>query len=190
MWTADRVRSGSVVKLGLSESGQPMTWQRVLDQWQRPEFADWFSVLLADSEWPAFFWECPPITLADLEQPFEFVLVNSPGLALVSPDPGPFAGQFWTEGPVASFQNLGGDAFLVAPCPGSATEHSAHLAAFLRGANAEVKRALWAAVSEGVVTELGRDKLWLSTCGLGVYWVHIRLDRRPKYYSHGPYRHR
>ena len=30
--------------------------------------------------------------------------------------------------------------------------------------------------------------LWLSTAGLGVYWLHLRLDTRPKYYSFQPYR--
>ena len=30
--------------------------------------------------------------------------------------------------------------------------------------------------------------LWLSTNGLGVAWLHARIDARPKYYSHRPYR--
>jgi hypothetical protein len=29
--------------------------------------------------------------------------------------------------------------------------------------------------------------IWLSTAGMGVAWLHIRLDERPKYYSHKPY---
>ncbi|MDF9799652.1 hypothetical protein OKW21_004915 [Catalinimonas alkaloidigena] len=28
----------------------------------------------------------------------------------------------------------------------------------------------------------------MSTSGLGVYWLHIRLDSRPKYYQFDPYR--
>ena len=31
---------------------------------------------------------------------------------------------------------------------------------------------------------LGRQKkVWMSTSGLGVYWLHVRLDSRPKYYQ-------
>ena len=30
------------------------------------------------------------------------------------------------------------------------------------------------------------NPLWLSTLGLGVAWVHIRLDRTPKYYQYAP----
>jgi len=29
---------------------------------------------------------------------------------------------------------------------------------------------------------------WLSTSGLGIAWLHVRLDERPKYYTHAPYR--
>jgi hypothetical protein len=30
--------------------------------------------------------------------------------------------------------------------------------------------------------------VWLSTAGGGVAWLHVRLDDRPKYYAHAPYR--
>ncbi len=32
------------------------------------------------------------------------------------------------------------------------------------------------------------NPVWLSTAGAGVSWLHVRLDDRPKYYGHGPYR--
>lgn len=31
--------------------------------------------------------------------------------------------------------------------------------------------------------------IWLSTSGLGVYWLHVRLDTRPKYYNHDEYKY-
>ncbi len=30
--------------------------------------------------------------------------------------------------------------------------------------------------------------VWLSTCGTGVYWLHMRMDPSPKYYSYRPYK--
>ena len=33
-----------------------------------------------------------------------------------------------------------------------------------------------------------RVHLWVSTSGLGVYWLHVRLDSYPKYYQHAPYK--
>jgi hypothetical protein len=32
------------------------------------------------------------------------------------------------------------------------------------------------------------EKIWMSTCGTGVYWLHLRLDSKPKYYTYAPYR--
>lgn len=34
----------------------------------------------------------------------------------------------------------------------------------------------------------GGGNLWCSTSGLGVYWLHIRLDQYPKYYTYRPYK--
>ncbi|MEL7448175.1 MAG: hypothetical protein AAFN78_03145, partial [Pseudomonadota bacterium] len=63
-----------------------------------------------------------------------------------------------------------------------------HLADFLRTADASQVHAFWQAVGEAVAEKIGDETLWLSTSGLGVYWLHARLDRRPKYYTHTPYR--
>ena len=32
------------------------------------------------------------------------------------------------------------------------------------------------------------ETTWLSTSGLGVYWLHVRLDSYPKYYTYRPYK--
>jgi len=54
----------------------------------------------------------------------------------VAPDAAAFAAAFRVsnEGSVVMFENLGGDALLVAPCPAGPTCVYPHLAAFVRGA--------------------------------------------------------
>ena len=47
---------------------------------------------------------------------------------------------------------------------------------------------LWAAVGVAVKEALGEQPLWVSTSGLGVYWLHVRLDSSPKYFQHTPYK--
>lgn len=188
MWTSDAAHTGSTVQYQLREDGALMSWRDVVRSWRDPEFADWFSELLASSDWPAFFWECPPVTRSLLDEPFEFVLVDSRGLAVVAADPGPFGDQFVAGSLAVSFYNLGRDAYLVAPCPGPASSSCAHLAAFVRGASPSENQVLWSSVADALDRELDDRQLWVSTSGLGVYWVHIRLDRRPKYYTHPPYR--
>jgi len=34
---------------------------------------------------------------------------------------------------------------------------------------------------------LGERRLWISTAGGGVAWLHVRLDSSPKYYGFRPY---
>ena len=89
---------------------------------------------------------------------------------------------------VATFWNLGRDALLVAPAPIADASVYSSLAAFVRGAPEEQQHALWQRVADAAREQLGEDPLWISTSGLGVYWLHVRLDSRPKYYTHGAYR--
>ena len=94
---------------------------------------------------------------------------------------------------MVSFSNLGKDAILIVPCqlarqsPNSYT----HLANFIRLGNESQIKALWQEVARQMQKRL-KDKqgkkIWISTCGLGVFWLHVRLDTSPKYYSYNPYR--
>jgi hypothetical protein len=137
----------------------------------------------------AFFWETPPLPADGDGPPAEFVLVETAALALTPADGSAFAAAFAAaRGPVATFTNLGGDAQLVAPLPAHAPG-SAHLAAFVRHAPAAVIDTLWTAVAAAVATWRAqrRGPLWVSTSGLAVPWLHVRLDGAPKYYAHRPY---
>lgn len=143
---------------------------------------------LAAAPFDAFRWETPCVSASTLARPFEFVMLDSPGLA-PRPEPEVFAHHFprAVDG-VVSFENLGGDARLVVPTP--ATEEVAynHLARFVRHAPAAQHDALFRVVGEQMQQRVRRKPVWLSTAGAGVSWLHVRLDDRPKYYGHGPYR--
>ena len=188
MWTFKTTPHGQARVTTLWAEGTRVTLDQVLEGWEDPACADRFSAELASTVWPAFFWECPPVSVASLDEPFAFARVQSAVLARVPPDPSAFRGHFRRDQRAVVFANLGGDATLVAPCPGHATASSAHLGAFLRNASAGDARALWRSVADAVRGQLDDRPLWVSTSGLGVSWVHIRLDRRPKYYTHAPYR--
>ena len=105
---------------------------------------------------------------------------------------------------VATFSNLGGDAHLVVPCPPTES-HSAsndkqnyqniygHLAAFMKfNQNLDQIHNFWIQVAKTFEEQIQKRRedspIWLSTCGTGVYWLHVRLDSRPKYYSFQEYR--
>lgn len=175
----------------VAEAGRALSRERALMLLQSDEgFRALLMSLLRDSPFAAFRWETPAIVRELLARPFEFVLVDSPELA-VAADAQTFAGQFAKASPgagVVTFANLGGDATLVVPAPLAPARVYSHLAAFLRGAPPAQVHALWAAAGREVTAALGDKPLWVSTAGGGVAWVHVRLDARPKYYAHGPYR--
>ncbi len=173
-----------------AEDGAVLSYAQVIEHWGNDTgFAMFFSKQLAASAFEAFLWETPPITRDSLQRPFECVLVDSPQLAQASPDSIAFAEHFETDSGqmIVSFDNLGGDARLIAPCPLEPISACTHLAAFLRQAPADAVVELWRSVSEAVSSALSDQPLWVSTCGLGVYWLHVRLDSFPKYYRYAPY---
>jgi hypothetical protein len=139
----------------------------------------------------AFFWETPPVGSQSRDRAFELVLIDSPVLARVTADPAPFARQLaGGPGSCVMFPNLSGDAWLVVPRALADHEHYAHLARFVRGAPHDQVDELLRTV--GLTIERWwserSEPLWVSTSGLGVHWLHVRFDTRPKYYTHGPYR--
>ena len=150
-----------------------------------PEFRLFFNSVLAESVWAAYRWETPPVSDSSISSPFEFVLINSEELER-PPDRTSFRDHFGDQ-PVAVFPNLAGDAQLVVPCAIDDHCSYAHLAAFARTAPPEQIHRLWQAVGATMLTRLAEQPLWLSTAGMGIAWLHVRLDSRPKYYAHLEY---
>lgn len=174
----------------ITRNGERLSYAEVLRLWQDDEeFRALFVQILSDAPFEAHRWETPPITVETVPRPFEFVLLNSPGLARTV-DPDPFREHFLfddSEGVVA-FENLRKDALLVVPSPRGSEDAYGHLAAFVRRAPEAQVHELWRVVGESMEQKLSDDPVWLSTAGAGVAWLHVRLDSRPKYYWHAPYR--
>lgn len=168
------------------EGDRPLPVSAALRLWQSDEaFRDLFIGTLAESPFQAFRWETPPVTRATASRPLEFVLVDSPELERPA-DASAFRSHF-ADAPVVAFENLGGDALMVVPCPEGPPDAYAHLAAFVRQAPSAQIHALWATIGQAVQQRLDDRPLWLSTAGSGVAWLHVRLDSRPKYYAYSPY---
>ena len=194
MWDAriDTLDEGRVRRVRIERDGEPVPYTEVLKLWRGDDgFRAFFNMRLADAPYRAYLWETPPITRSTATRGFEFVLVESPALAGMTPDPEAFAGPFQTAGAgadIAAFTNLGGDAALVAPRPRTPDDVYPHLAAFARTAPAAQRQAFWRAVGTAVSDRRSDRPLWLSTNRLGVAWLHVRLDSRPKYYAFEAYR--
>lgn len=191
MWTAhtESLSDDRGVRLTLDLHSRRATFSDVLRGWQADAgFRAWFNGLLADAPYPAFRFETPGVTTAMQAQAFELVLLDEPSLARPV-DADAFAEHFGraTDG-VAVFANLGGDAIMVVPSPLAEPSAYGHLGAFVRLAPEAQRQTLWQAVGGALAGRMSGKPVWLSTAGAGVSWLHVRLDDRPKYYGHRPYR--
>jgi hypothetical protein len=184
-------------KVILYSDGKPVSYAAVVDHWKDSErkdsemFRSFFTSLLADAPFQAYFWETPPVTTTNLHQTFEFVWVDSPSLAARQADSHAFDEYFKSakqDEQVITFPNLGQDAVLVVPCPLAPSSVYAHLSTFVRNAPNAQTHELWQRVGEMIEKEVSDRPLWLSTSGLGVSWLHVRLDSVPKYYTYHPYK--
>jgi hypothetical protein len=165
-----------------------LAWEGVIRHWRESDaFRRFWCASLRDVGFEAYAWECPPVKELAASHPFECVFVSCPLLERMPPDPQAFAEHFRAGADVVTFANLGGDAVLVAPGPDGPGSNFSHLASFARTASVRKQDALWKAVGEAMKRRIGMRPVWLSTAGLGVAWLHVRLDDRPKYYRHLPY---
>lgn len=182
---------GRVHKYTVTHNGEALPYSDALSLWQRDEaFRSFFVSLLFDSPFYAYRWETPPITNDTAHRQFEFVLLNSPGLARTS-NAQAYADHFTADDAnegIVAFESLGKDAMLVVPSPRAPDSTYGHLAAFIRGAPDSQKHALWRIVGQTMQQLITVRPRWLSTAGGGVAWLHVRLDSRPKYYGHAPYK--
>ena len=193
MWNAKSVvLDHNIHKSSLFAGESLLRYEDVIHYWlESSEFREFYFSILSASPFDAYFWEHPPMTTSNIGQAYEFVLVHSPQLSKVSADPSPFQDKFKSlseDKTVIAFENLGRDAELVVPYPVAPQHIYAHFASFIREARENQKHDLFITMANSLKNRINNNPTWLSTSGLGVYWLHIRLDTRPKYYSYQPYR--
>jgi hypothetical protein len=176
----------------LMERGAPVSWGRFAALLRTsPVARDLLTATLAASPFAAFLWETPAASAVTRERAFKMVLLDAPELQKAAALPEAFAEHLEPgPAPVRSFANPGGDASLVVPCELGPRPAYAHLARFVREAPEAQVRELWSAVG-GAIEDWWKQRsspVWVSTSGLAVPWLHVRLDARPTHYAHGPYR--
>ena len=147
-----------------------------------------FNNFLASSKFNAIYWECRPVNIESAQLPFEFVIIEAKSLSRVKPELRAFKKHFNHDSAV-SFFNLGKDAELIVPCPiKDDLNVYTHIGNFVRQAEEHQISDFWQLVGEIMKSALCKENKWLSTAGLGVYWLHVRIDSSPKYYKYQSYK--
>lgn len=190
MWQTidEKINNGKrfIIKSNL----MPIAYKEVLNLWQfDADFREYYTSSLANSDFTSYRWETPPISIASINQPFEYVLLDSPSLNREA-DSSAFSKFIENCGAsnVVEFQNLRKDARMIVPCELEPLANYCHLGSFLRSAPNEQIHDLWKLIGKVAQEEIGQSPRWLSTAGAGVPWLHVRLDSTPKYYGYGKYR--
>ena len=173
------------------------------------------SKVIASSPFDSVLFETPGCNwINSATKPMEFALVNEPRLkafAESNPDRHAFEEYFTSQlcsnendggssGPIATvcaFPNLGRDASLISPLPLSGINEAtySHLTSFIRNAPPEQINQFWKVSAKTFMDELKHRHermnehvgTWFSTNGMGVAWLHLRIDSVPKYYSYEPF---
>lgn len=164
-----------------------------------------FLDVLRQTPFDGFFFETRPVNATTVKtKPFEFVLVDAPDLyqfATGKASPRKFAE------PLANctahdldtacvFVSLHADTTLVSPQPPTDTAllpHYSNLASFCRlQAPRRVVHTVWQLALQTYLLAVTKtnhhNNIWLSTAGMGVPWLHLRIAQRPRYYTYASFR--
>lgn len=183
---------GQVRRHVICRSGKVVTYREVIERWQNDDaFCRFFSETLANSQFSAFRWETPSVSQLTADQPFEFVLLNTPQFARRRTSRREFREHFESTSSsqfVVAFRNLSKSSMLIVPTPHGDDSIYGHLAAFVRGAPETQVSKFWNELGRQSANVLTSEEKWISTAGGGVAWLHARIDPTPKYYSYAPYR--
>lgn len=190
MWKSRIISSDTdTSKFRMEDREKLLSYAEVISLWQNStDFTLFFIDILKQSVYEGFFLEVKPVTLNSISDAFEFVLVKSSVLPRIAADRSPFEKYFTGNFPVVSFPNHGGDAVLIVPAPIGPDADYAHLAKFVRNGTDSQLFEFWKKVAQEYKKAIGTQPKWLSTAGLGVYWLHIRIDSSPKYYRYENYK--
>lgn len=182
-------KSENSIRFFVEENGDRISYHRYLEILkQDTDFREQYNNYLADCVFEAFFWENKPVMQQNLEEAYECTLVKSDFLASVKPDANTFNSYFTSKEDVVTFPNLGGDAELIVPCPISDHAIYTQIGSFVRNAPDSQIQEFWKVVATEMLKQVGTEPRWLSTSGLGVFWLHARIDSIPKYYQTNEYK--
>lgn len=143
----------------------------------------------ANAKFPAYFWKCPPVSQKTLEKPFEFVVIKSDTLNNIQQNYSSFQEYFGksSDNQVVSFLGFNGG-ILISPVPKDPADYK-NISQFTKNAPEEQQQALWKEVANKLREELEKDHeapRWLNAEGLGVYYLHVRIDKTNRFYGDYP----
>ena len=157
-----------------------MKWSEVLLQWESGNYPK----IPSNIKSPYFWRTSVQSNKKDLVYKEEFI--EDERLLTAKEDLKPFSEHFnknKDEKYAISFPNLSGDTMLVVPIPRKSKRFT-NMFYFMNSASEIQKRELWKKVAiEARKFLKNNENIWISTHGLGVNYLHVRICNTPKYYE-------
>ena len=183
----------------LVTSTSTLTWKAFIEVLKSGDMKviEEFDSLFNSLDWDGVLFECKPFKWnKSVSEQVEFRIIKDESFRNRHQDADKYAQYFnescqpGVEGAV-SFKSPSGTT-LVAPCPASesGTTVFTHLKVFLRTASPNQKILILQKLGSEL-EKFGKSapnrKVWLSTHGHGVFWLHLRVSFLPLYYSTDEY---
>lgn len=144
------------------------------------QFRTELTLAILDTKFDRVFFEMKPL-LRGVEDTFIVAVVNAAGKLTDQADLDAFPGKLTKA--VNTFPGLDSALTLVAPGKPPTGETYAHLMQFLLNAPPPVIDIFWHTVASHIPGLLSlHGKVYVSTHGKGVAWLHMRLEPTPKHY--------
>jgi len=166
------------------QRGKYMSWSQVIESLKSKEYTDTFKYKLIyeliNIPYKAYFWECDQV---NMKKPFRFAVYESKTLSKRIQDNNAFDGKIDCYKNVIKFPSLSKDMNLISPCNKNKNSNYTSLATFSRTAPLKQQISFWVKVGNSI-----KEDDWISTSGLGVSWLHLRIEKYPTYY-HDDFKH-
>lgn len=184
------LESTNIIKIIFYKNKKPLKWIEVINLWKsNPAFNNFFTNIINECQFTDYFFECPGINLKKIyKQIFEFRLIKYSRL-FPSTDLKAFEDQRKNKSKsILVFPNLSHTSILIIPNKEQKSNFEIYnsIGSFLRGGTSKQINLFFSQIGitlEKLLQDNQGKKIWLSTHGLGVHWLHIRLDFSPKYYQ-------
>lgn len=168
-----------------------LPFARIIEGWRySPAFRSFYTETLLAHGGNGCFWEHPRLNKSTVDQAYECVITQTDTFSGRTANFRPFAREMRPGERIGSFPNLSGEALLVVPNQSDEIScNGRDLISFLRTAPEKLMHEFWARVGQetAAAIDAGSPFQFLSTHGLGVLWLHVRLEERGKYYSFKAY---
>lgn len=169
----------------IKKEDQYLSFREVLDLWKNEEqFSIFYKEEIIRLGFDDFYWEHPALSKSYLDCVYECICKKSSIFSSMQLDERAFSEHIHKNELVVHFPNLGKNAELIVPTKQVADPIYLHLGLFLRKAPLVQINQLFKEIASQIYVALDKHSyIWLNTAGLGVIWLHVRLDTSPKYYK-------